>query len=178
MDKTKKEKNNYAFIDAANLHKGVKSLHWHLDYRRFRTWLQEKYSVSTAYLFIGLIPKYKDLYTSLQEAGFTLIYKEVVYDGDGQPKGNCDADLVLKVMQDTYENVFDRAVIVTSDGDYAGLVKHLLAKEKLAAILSPAGVKKCSVLLKRTNAIIIYLNDKKAILEAQKEKAPDEDETS
>jgi hypothetical protein len=171
-------KSNFAFIDAANLHKGIKSLHWQLDYKRFRKWLTEKYSVSTAYLFIGLIPKFKDLYTFLQEAGFTLVYKEVVYDGDGKPKGNCDADLVLKVMQDTYENAFTRAVIVTSDGDYAGLVKFLLERNKLEIVLSPAKVKKCSILIKRTGTRISYLNDQHSILSAQKEKAPDEDGTS
>ncbi len=176
MDKSRK--NNFAFIDAANLHKGIKSLRWQLDYQRFRIWLTEKYSVSTAYLFIGLIPKYKDLYTALQEAGFTLIYKEVVYDRDGKPKGNCDADLVLKAMQDTYENAFAKAVIVTSDGDYAGLVKFILERDKLEVVLSPGVVDKCSILIKRTGVKIAYLNDQRSILETQKEKAPDEDETS
>ncbi len=37
-----KKENNYAFIDAANLHKGVSSLGWELDYDRFRVWLKEK----------------------------------------------------------------------------------------------------------------------------------------
>ena len=170
--------NHHAFIDGANLHKGVKGLGWNLDYRRFRVWLAEKYSVTKAYIFIGLIPKHKDIYTSLQEAGYTLIFKEVVYDGDGLPKGNCDADLVLKVTQDIYENAFDKAVIVASDGDYAGLVKFLIEKNKLRIILSPAAVKKCSILLKRTGAGISYLNDKRAILEYKKEKTPDEDKTS
>jgi len=173
----KKTKNNFAFIDAANLHKGVQSLKWKLDYKRFRVWLKEKYSVSTAYLFIGLIPKYNELYTKLQEDGFTIVYKEVVYDGDGRPKGNCDADLVVKTMQDAYENVFDKAVIVTSDGDYARLIKFLIEKDKFEVILSPASVKKCSILLKRTKAKISYLNDQKSILSAQKEKAPDKDKT-
>lgn len=168
---------NFAFIDGANLHRGIKSLRWELDYTRFRVWLSEKYSVSRAYIFIGLIPKNKDIYAKLQEAGFTLIFKEVVYDGEGKPKGNCDADLVLKATQEVYENLFDKAVIVSSDGDYAGLVKFLLEKNKLAVILSPANVKKCSILLKRTNAVISYLNDQKSILEARKEKAPDKDKT-
>ena len=83
----KPKENNFAYIDGANLHKGVASLGWKLDYRRFRVWLSEKYGVKTAYLFIGLIPKYKELYTYLQESGFTLVFKEVVYDGSGKPKG-------------------------------------------------------------------------------------------
>ena len=40
--------NNYAYIDGANLHKGVSSLGWELDYARFRVWLTKKYSVKKA----------------------------------------------------------------------------------------------------------------------------------
>ena len=68
-----KKPNNFAYIDGANLDKGLKDLGWRLDYQRFRVWLKDKYSVSRAYIFIGLIPKYKDLYTYLQKSGFTLI---------------------------------------------------------------------------------------------------------
>ena len=160
----KSKSNNYAFIDGANLHGGVKSLGWHLDYKKFRVWLTEKYSVSVAYIFLGLIPKYNDMYTSLQEAGFTLVFKEVVYDENGKPKGNCDADLVVKVMQESFDNIFDKAVIVSSDGDYASLVKFLISKQKLEVILSPAKAKKCSILLKRTGSKISYIDDQKNLL--------------
>jgi len=165
----KMKTNNIAYIDGANLHKGIASLGWTLDYRRFKVWLAEKYGVKSAYLFIGLIPKYKELYKYLQESGFTLVFKEVVYDGDGKPKGNCDADLVLQTMRDTYENKFDEAVIVASDGDYAGLVKFLMEKDKLFIIISPSNEKKCSILLKRTGAKIAYINDQRLMLKiAQK----------
>ena len=161
----KAEQNNHAYIDGANLHKGVAGLGWGLDYKRLRIWLSEKYGVKTAYLFIGLIPKYKELYKYLQESGFTLVFKEVVYDGGGKPKGNCDADLVLQATRDAYEDKFRRAVIIASDGDYAGLVAFLAEKEKLLAILSPSDEKKCSVLLKRTGVNIAYLNDQRSLLE-------------
>ena len=49
MDKKKK---NVAYIDAANLHKGIASLGWKLDYGRFRIWLKEKYRVEVAYLLL------------------------------------------------------------------------------------------------------------------------------
>ena len=171
----KNNRNNFAYIDGANLHKGVETLGWKLDYKRFRIWLTEKYGVIRAYLFIGLIPKYTGLYTYLQEAGFMLVFKETTYDGSGKPKGNCDADLVVQVMQDSYENNFEKAVVVASDGDYASLVKLLKEKDKLEIILSPAINKKCSLLLKRTDTPIVYLNDKRSIL-AIKEKTPDADE--
>lgn len=170
------KQNNYAYIDGANLHKGVKNTGWRLDYKKLRVWLKEKYGVVQAYLFIGLIPKNKDLYTHLQECGFTLIYKEVTYGGDGCVKGNCDADLVLRVTRDAFENSFEKAILVSGDGDYAGLVKFLQEKNKMAAILSPSLPNKCSILLKRTGAPIAYLIDQKRNLRV-KEKTPDTDGT-
>ena len=157
-------KNNIAYIDAANLHKGISALGWKLDYYRFRVWLTDKYHIQTAYLFIGLIPKHKDLYAYLQKSGFTLIFKEVVYDGDGKAKGNCDADLVMQAMQDAYETHFDQTLLVISDGDYAPLVKFLMDRQKMCAVLSPSTPSKCSILLKRTSVKIAYINDQRALL--------------
>lgn len=158
----KPKEKNFAYIDGANLHKGVAELGWKLDYHRFRIWLSEKYFIGRAYLFIGLVPQHKDIYTALQEAGFTLVFKETTYDGSGRIKGNCDADLVLHAVRDVYENNVEQAFIVSSDGDYAGLVKFLQEKRRLRGILSPNN--KCSLLLKRTGAPIAYLDDQKGIL--------------
>ena len=96
-----KKDNNYAYIDGANLHKAIKELGWGLDYKRFRVWLREKYGVARAYLFIGLIPQNKVLYTDLQEAGFILIFKEAIIDSEGKTKGNCDAELALRACPPT-----------------------------------------------------------------------------
>ncbi len=114
----KKQQNNYAFIDGANLYMGIASLGWELEYSRFRTWLTDKYGITRAYLFIGLVPKYKELYTKLQEAGFTLVFKETTQDGEGNIKGNCDAELVLAAMRGYYEKEFKEAVLVSSDEEF------------------------------------------------------------
>ncbi len=178
-----KKKINIAYIDAANLDKALRdpTINWKLGYKRFRIWLSEKYQVERAYIFIGLIPKYKDLYTSLQEAGFTLAFKDVLYQ-NGRPKGNCDSDLLMQATSDFYEGDLNKAIIVASDGDYAPLVKLLHTRGALEIILSPALAEKCSVLLKRTNAPIAYINDQRSILEfqgdPQNEKAPDADRTA
>ena len=158
------KENNFAYIDGANLHKGVASLGWELEYKRLRVWLSDKYGIKAAYIFIGFIPTYKELYKYLQESGFTLVFKEVIYDGSGRPKGNCDAELVLQATRDTYENKFYKAVIIASDGDYAGLVKFLQEKEKVLAVVSPSSEEKCSILLKRTGVGIAYINDQQSIL--------------
>jgi len=143
-----------------------------MDYGRFRKWLTDKYGVSRAYYFIGLIPKHKDLYAALQEDGFILKYKEVIYSRDGSPKGNCDADLVLQCVVDAYENQCNKQIIVTSDGDYACLVKFLIEKKRLRILLSPNKPNLCSILLKRTNAPITYLDGVKGKVQLLKRKSP------
>ncbi len=140
------------------------TLGWKLDYKRFRVWLSEKYGVRTAYLFIGMMPKNSDLYKNLQESGYTLVFKEVVYQ-NGKPKGNCDADLVVNAMKDAYESNFNKIVLISSDGDYASLVSFLKDKDKFHTIISPAREERCSVLLKRTDAPIVYISDKRSTLE-------------
>ena len=50
-------------------------------------------------------------------------------------------------------------------------------KNKLKVILSPSAPKRCSILLKRTNAPITYLDGiKDKVFLNKKEKAPDKDE--
>lgn len=156
--------NNIAYIDGANLHLGVSSSGWKLDYKKFRIWLKHKFHVTDAYIFLGNIPKYSNMYNHFLSCDFKIIFKEVVYDNEGKAKGNCDADLVLKSVQGYYEKKYDKMILVSSDGDYASLVNFVKENNKLVGILSPSTEKKCSILLKKTNAKIYYLQDQKNLL--------------
>ena len=66
--------NNVAYIDGANLHRGITSLGWELNYRNFYRWLEDKYSVRRAYIFLGMMSAYASLYNFLQKAGFIDIW--------------------------------------------------------------------------------------------------------
>ena len=61
-----KQPTTYAFIDTQNLKLGVRDLGWELDWKRFRVYLQHKYKVEKAFLFIGFFPENQQLYSSLQ----------------------------------------------------------------------------------------------------------------
>ncbi len=159
----KTPENNYAFIDSQNLNLGIKRLGWKLGSKKFRKYLREKYNVSTAYLFIGYLPKNQDLYSDLQKHGYVLIFKPVLINKDGNHKGNVDADLVLQAMID-YNN-YDKAVIITSDGDFYCLVKYLYEHNKLKVVMSPY-VETCSVLLRQTaKEKIVFMDNLRKKLE-------------
>jgi len=62
----RKYKNSYAFIDSQNLNLSIHEQGWLLDFKRFRKYLDDKYGVSKAFLFIGYMPTNQNLYISLQ----------------------------------------------------------------------------------------------------------------
>lgn len=160
----KKSENNYAFIDGQNLYLGVRELGWKLDYQRFRVYLAEKYGVKKAYLFMGYVPGNQALYKDLQEWGYLLVFKHVLIPNDGRkPKGNVDADLVLQSMIE-YEN-YERALLVTSDGDFYSLVDYLYTQKKLERVLAPCR-SNCSILLRqKAKDRMNFIEDLKGILE-------------
>ena len=108
----------------------------------------------------------QSLYDRLQEAGFILKFKQTIPDEDGKIKGNIDADLVLQVALEL--NNFDKAVIVSSDGDFYSLVQYLYENDKLKVVLSP-DIENCSNLLKQTaKEKIWFMNELRDKLEYKK----------
>ena len=164
----KNREDNFAFIDSQNLNLGILSLGWKLDYKKFRIYLKEKYFISKAYLFIGYLPSNQDLYSFLQGIGYILIFKPTLPDNKGEVKGNVDADLVLQAMID-YKK-YNKALIVSSDGDFYSLVKYLYKNDKLKLVMSPY-VKTCSALLKKTaKEKIVFMDNLRKKLEYKKKK--------
>lgn len=141
-----RKENNFAFIDNTNVHKGIQMLGWKLDLVKFRKLLRERYGVTRAYMFTGYLAGNQDMYRDFQNMGYTLIFKPTLPNKDGGVKGNCDAELVLQAMVDIGE--YEKAVIVTGDGDFQCLVKHLRKINKLGYVVSP-NRRWCSILLKR-----------------------------
>jgi len=128
----------YAFIDSQNLNLGIRSSGWTLDFNEFLKYLRTKYHVVKAFLFIGHVSGNEKLYTFLQRSGYILVFKPTLeYRKDKRKitKGNVDAELVLHTMIEW--NNFDKAIIVSGDGDFHCLVEHLNDNNKLEKIIVP-----------------------------------------
>ncbi len=161
---------NYAFIDGNNLHLSVIYIGWKLDYRKFRQYLADKYDVVQAYYFIGKVPGMEQLYSNLQKYGFDLIFKPPIKDKYGNYKGNVDAELVLQVMIDL--NNYERAVIVTSDGDFYCLVRYLQNIRKFERLLA-ASKGGCSKYLRQAaGSKVDYMDNLRVKLEYKVKSTP------
>lgn len=153
----KKSLDNYAFIDSQNLNLGIQELGWKLDFKKFRIYLKEKYGVEKAFLFLGFIPENQNMYKSLQDYGFILIFKPILEYADGRVKGNCDAELVLHAMIELPN--YKKAIIVSGDGDFYCLVKYLREKEKLFCLIAPNKFRYSALLKKSAGKLLAFMND-------------------
>lgn len=161
----------YAFIDSQNLNLGTskdirkdrKIIYWgwKLDYKKFRKYLADKFRVQKAFLFIGFIKQNKNLYSRLKSYGYELVFKPTVKDTFGKAKGNVDAELVLHASAIEYKN-FDKAVIVSGDGDFYCLYKYLEENDKLAKIIIPNEKSESSLLrpFQKYKVFLIFDKDK------------------
>lgn len=148
----------YAFIDSNNLNLAIKDCGWDLDFARFYVYLKDKYKVEKAFLFIGYVPGNETLYTFLQKAGFIVVFKPTLeYKKNDKvfTKGNVDAELVLHTMIE-YPN-YDKAIIVSGDGDFHCLIEYLEKQGKLFHLIIPNPYK-YSALLRKFRKYFVYID--------------------
>lgn len=152
----KKARNNYAFIDSQNVNLSIRDQGWVLDFSKFRRYLHDKYDISKAFIFIGYVYENQDLYTKLQKDGYILIFKPTLKLPDRRVKGNVDAELVLHSMIE-YNN-YDKALIITGDGDFYCLVDYLIKNNKLLKLMIP-NRQKFSSLFRKMMQHIAFIDD-------------------
>lgn len=159
-----KKKPNIAFIDAQNLYMGTQQSDWKVDNKKFRTYLLEKYHVTEAYYHLGYTDElHQELYTSLQQAGFIVTFREHHSALKGKKKGNVDTDIVFMAMKYLHERKdFNKILLVSGDGDYKKLVDYLIEKRKFAKLLFP-NEQFCSSLYKSLDPKYYDSLDKKSI---------------
>ena len=155
------EGNNYAFIDSQNLNLSIREQGWVLDFNKFRRYLTRRYAITQAFIFIGYVWENQALYTNLQKDGYILVFKPTLKLPDGRAKGNVDAELVLHTMIE-YPN-YDKALIVTGDGDFYCLVEHLLKTDKLLKLMIP-NKEKYSSLFRKIMQNIVFMNNLEGLL--------------
>ncbi|MDB5169502.1 MAG: hypothetical protein JWO41_858 [Candidatus Saccharibacteria bacterium] len=156
MARRSQKPNVYAFIDSQNLNLGIQRNGWKMDWRKFRLFLQEKYGVTHAYMFIGYMFDNESLYEYMYELGFLVVLKPTLEISNPENdkavaetknsdnpvekekpliKGNVDTELVLYAMKEMPN--YDKAIIVSGDGDFFSLAEYLQEQGKLAHIMTP-----------------------------------------
>jgi len=161
------KENNYAFIDSTNLNLAIINQGWVLDFAKFRKYLADRFFATKAYLFIGYVSSNESLYGYLQESGYILIFKPTLKLPNETYKGNVDAELVLHTM--IQYNNYDKAIIVSGDGDFYCLIEYLDKQKKIKRLIVPNKYR-FSSLLRKFSHLITFLNNTENKLSSGKSK--------
>ena len=135
INKTEK-KVTYVFIDASNIIYGARAEGWFIDQEKLFRYLKKKFNISKAFFYYGKDSKnekQEKFLNKLKTFGYTLRVKEIKRFGK-RTKANCDVDLTMDML--LMENEYDRAIVLTGDGDFAPLFLYLISKRKKIIIIS------------------------------------------
>lgn len=142
MTENKELLHNEAFIDGQNLYYGTthSDPSWKIDIIKFRKYLWRKFKVERAYYFLGYFDDEQQvMYTSLQDAGFTPVFRKHQNAAASHKKGNVDTDLVFYIMYKLYKQTdIDKVVLVSGDGDFYRVVHFLEEEDKLGKVIFPS----------------------------------------
>jgi len=161
------------------LHYTYENMDWKLDYEKLRIYLSKALGVTVAYYFIGKTKQNEDIHRSLESYNYTLKLKEpsphtteeeycpyckkVITPELYLNKSDCDSFMTLEIVSN--RPIYDKAVIITSDGDFDDVVKMLVREDKLRLVLAPCK-EGCSHLLKAAAGVkIAFIDDLKNELE-------------
>ncbi len=84
-------------------------------------------------------------------------------------KGNVDADIVFEMMRNLVENqVYNKMILVSGDGDYKKVVEYLISKDKFEKILFPNQKFASSLYYNLGSEYFDYLENNKSDIQYQK----------
>ena len=100
--------------------------------------LKKKYLSEEKIILLNWNLKRIRFYLKIEKFGYKLVLKPVkTYedeDGNAKRKANCDVDMAFYLMRD--KDSFDRALILSGDGDFLPVLKYLRQNKKEVLVLA------------------------------------------
>ena len=155
-------KSNIAYIDNQNLYMATKTNYqpWQVDLKRLRVYLLDRYNCEKALLFMGAYEKnYAKRYDLFESFGYQLMFRMHDEIANSKKKGNVDTDVVFQMMHDFHHDAFEKAVLVSGDGDYFKTVDYLIKQNRFECLALPSHKNASSLYKRITHDYYIYLDD-------------------
>lgn len=131
MKNTYKKPVTFAFIDATNIIYGASDHGWKMDFKKLAKYIRERYGVTRIFYYAGVDAenlKQIKFYEKLQEFGYEFRLVPVKIFADGRKKADVDSKMTFEMM--LYFNEYEKAVVMTGDGDFYWVLEYLLLEKK------------------------------------------------
>lgn len=125
------------FIDGANMFYAQRKMGWHIDYRKVYEFYASQAQVYNAFYYTSVTnppdPGMEGFLRALTGMGYTVrrkVVKEIVDQESGQiiRKANLDIEIVIDML--TTAALYDRAILISGDGDFERAVEFLRGRGK------------------------------------------------
>ena len=137
-----------------------------MDWRKFRIWLKDNYNVDKAFMFIGYMAENEALYEQLHEQGYLIApqahrrYSAARCRRQGRAchrkrQHRCRPGATPAKELPNY----GKAIIVSGDGDFFGLVEYLAEQKNCSHVMTPNW--QYSSLLKQFDDYVVRLDERR-----------------
>lgn len=125
------------FIDGANMFYAQRKMGWHIDYKKVYDFYANQAQVYNAFYYTSVTnppdPGMEGFLRALTGMGYTVrrkTVKEITDQESGQiiRKANLDIEIVIDML--TTADLYDRAALITGDGDFERAVEYLRGRGK------------------------------------------------
>ncbi len=123
------------FIDNSNIFQGFRKYNIKVDYEKLKNVITRDRELQAIHLYEGVVypmsPEKKKWYNQLSEKSGYVInasFDKIALSGAIEKK--VDIQIAIDVVSLGYENAYDRAVLVSGDGDFVPIVKKLKELDK------------------------------------------------
>lgn len=125
------------FIDGANMFYAQRKMGWHIDYKKVYDFYAKQAQVYNAFYYTSVTnppdPGMEGFLRALTGMGYTVrrkTVKEITDQDSGQVirKANLDIEIVIDML--TTAELYDRAALISGDGDFERAVEYLRGRGK------------------------------------------------
>ena len=120
------------FVDVQNIYYTTRDAFGSsFDYRAFWQHLSQQGEIITAnaYAISRNVDDQKKFQSALRHIGFEVKLKPFIQRSDGSAKGDWDVGITIDIMEAAVQ--LDQIVLLSGDGDFAILLKHIMAKHAI-----------------------------------------------
>ena len=133
--KISKSKRIIIFIDHGNVFHELSKLKFKIDYRKLKMELSQGYKLIKAILYMGVIypidPSLKGWLKSLNRKGIEVKTKYIKTLSSGRKYEKAiDVLLAVDMVSYAYNNIYDKALLVSGDADFIPAIDKVIELEK------------------------------------------------
>lgn len=145
------------YIDTSNIILSLKDLDLEINFESFFIYLKDRFRTKNIYYITPNLEKLNEDLKKIEKVGYKIIKKEIYFQN--KIKANCDVEISHYITKDIENNLTEKLVLISGDGDFSILLDYANKKNIKINILSASKKSTAKILRKKKNFKVEYLKN-------------------